>query len=155
MYRLLEEALKAMLTSLPLVQVCGTAVLHTHTCLLLFRQPPHLACLQQTWCPSVWCGCRRDGCPHVLSSGRVQLSRISVSLPARRVAVLQDLHHPAMRDRHWKMLMQTTGKHFTMDEKFCLGDLLALELHNYVDACRCAADLASAAVVTVASCPRV
>lgn len=50
--------------------------------------------------------------------------------------LLQDLHHPAMRDRHWKMLMQTTGKHFTMDEKFCLGDLLALELHNYVDACR-------------------
>jgi dynein heavy chain len=41
-----------------------------------------------------------------------------------------------MRDRHWKMLMQTTGKHFVMDDKFCLGDLLALELHNYVDACR-------------------
>jgi dynein heavy chain len=55
------------------------------------------------------------------------------------MSALQDLHHPAMRDRHWKMLMQTTGKHFTMDEKFCLGDLLALELHNYVDACRCAA----------------
>lgn len=34
------------------------------------------------------------------------------------------------------MLMQTTGKHFVMDEKFCLGDLLALGLHNYVDACR-------------------
>jgi len=49
---------------------------------------------------------------------------------------MQDLHHPAMRDRHWKMLMQTTGKHFVMDEKFCLGDLLALGLHNYVDACR-------------------
>lgn len=48
---------------------------------------------------------------------------------------VQDLHHPAMRDRHWKMLMQTTGKQFTMDEKFCLGDLLALELHNFVDAC--------------------
>ena len=42
-----------------------------------------------------------------------------------------------MRDRHWKMLMQTTGKHFVMDEKFCLGHLLALGLHNYVDACRC------------------
>ncbi len=40
-----------------------------------------------------------------------------------------------MRDRHWKMLMQTTGKHFVMDDKFALGDLLALELHNYVDAC--------------------
>ena len=46
-----------------------------------------------------------------------------------------DLHHPAMRDRHWKLLMQTTGKSFVMDEKFSLGDLLALELHNYVDAC--------------------
>lgn len=40
-----------------------------------------------------------------------------------------------MRERHWKLLMQTTGKHFVMDDKFCLGDLLALELHNYVDAC--------------------
>lgn len=49
--------------------------------------------------------------------------------------LVQDLHHPAMRERHWKLLMQTTGKHFIMDDKFCLGDLLALELHNYVDAC--------------------
>ena len=48
---------------------------------------------------------------------------------------LQDLHHPAMRDRHWKMLMQATGKQFVMDARFCLGDLLALELHNFVDAC--------------------
>ena len=23
--------------------------------------------------------------------------------------LVQDLHHPAMRDRHWKLLMQTTG----------------------------------------------
>ncbi|KAL6747291.1 flagellar outer dynein arm heavy chain beta [Haematococcus lacustris] len=49
--------------------------------------------------------------------------------------LVQDLHHPAMRDRHWKLLMQTTGKSFVMDEKFSLGDLLALELHNYVDSC--------------------
>ena len=41
-----------------------------------------------------------------------------------------------MRDRHWTLLMQTTGKHFVMDDKFCLGDLLALELHNFVDACQ-------------------
>lgn len=40
-----------------------------------------------------------------------------------------------MRDRHWKMLMGATGKHFVMDARFCLGDLLALELHNFVDAC--------------------
>ncbi len=49
--------------------------------------------------------------------------------------LVQDLHHPAMRDRHWRLLMQTTGKHFVMDDRFALGDLLALELHNYVDAC--------------------
>jgi len=41
-----------------------------------------------------------------------------------------------MRDRHWSLLMQTTGKQFVMDDKFCLGDLLALELHNFVDACQ-------------------
>eukprot|EP00201_Polytomella_parva_P017476 CAMPEP_0175071536 /NCGR_PEP_ID=MMETSP0052_2-20121109/19298_1 /TAXON_ID=51329 ORGANISM="Polytomella parva, Strain SAG 63-3" /NCGR_SAMPLE_ID=MMETSP0052_2 /ASSEMBLY_ACC=CAM_ASM_000194 /LENGTH=4543 /DNA_ID=CAMNT_0016338719 /DNA_START=12 /DNA_END=13643 /DNA_ORIENTATION=- len=58
------------------------------------------------------------------------LKAMLTSLP-----LVQDLHHPAMRDRHWKLLMTTTGKYFVMDEKFCLGDLLALELHNYVDAC--------------------
>ena len=52
------------------------------------------------------------------------------------VLLMQDLHHPAMRDRHWTLLMQTTGKQFVMDDKFCLGDLLALELHNFVDACQ-------------------
>ena len=31
--------------------------------------------------------------------------------------------------------MQATGKWFVMDAKFCLGDLLKLELHNFVDAC--------------------
>jgi hypothetical protein len=47
----------------------------------------------------------------------------------------QDLHHPAMRDRHWRMLMGATGRRFVMDGRFRLGDLLALELHHYVDAC--------------------
>ncbi|KAI8473051.1 MAG: flagellar outer dynein arm heavy chain beta [Monoraphidium minutum] len=58
------------------------------------------------------------------------LKAMLTSLP-----LVQDLHHPAMRDRHWKMLMGATGKQFVMDGCFCLGDLLALELHNYVDAC--------------------
>ena len=49
--------------------------------------------------------------------------------------LVQDLHHPAMRERHWKMLMAATGKSFAVDARFCLGDLIALELHNYVDAC--------------------
>lgn len=58
------------------------------------------------------------------------LKAMMTSLP-----LVNDLHHPAMRERHWKMLMQLTGKVFIMDDKFSLGDLLALELHNYVDAC--------------------
>lgn len=40
-----------------------------------------------------------------------------------------------MRERHWKMLMQATGQTFVMDNNFCLGDLLALGLHQHVDAC--------------------
>ncbi|CAG9462750.1 unnamed protein product [Pedinophyceae sp. YPF-701] len=56
------------------------------------------------------------------------IKAMQVSLP-----LVADLHHPAMRERHWKQLMKATGKHFTMDENFSLGDLLALELHNYVE----------------------
>ncbi|KAK3254170.1 Dynein beta chain, flagellar outer arm [Cymbomonas tetramitiformis] len=48
--------------------------------------------------------------------------------------LVNDLHHPAMRDRHWKQLMAATGKHFVMDANFNLGALLALELHTYADA---------------------
>eukprot|EP00955_Chlamydomonas_euryale_P098700 365162-Chlamydomonas_euryale.AAC.24 len=58
------------------------------------------------------------------------LKAMLTSLP-----LVAELHHPAMRERHWTLLMQTTGKQFVMDDKFCLGDLLALGLHNYVDAC--------------------
>ena len=55
---------------------------------------------------------------------------MQVSLP-----LVQDLARPAMRERHWKQLMDATGKQFVMDEKFCLGDLLALELHKFQDDC--------------------
>ena len=34
------------------------------------------------------------------------------------------------------LCLQATGKNFVMDNKFNLGNLLNLELHNYVDACR-------------------
>eukprot|EP00736_Rhodelphis_marinus_P010572 Rmarinus@m.9666 len=47
--------------------------------------------------------------------------------------LVQDLHHPSMRDRHWKQLMKATGVSFQMDDNFCLEDLLALKLHQYVD----------------------
>jgi len=48
--------------------------------------------------------------------------------------LVNDLHHPAMRDRHWKQLMTATEKHFVMDASFNLGALLALELHMFTDA---------------------
>jgi dynein heavy chain len=48
--------------------------------------------------------------------------------------LVNDLHHPAMRERHWKQLMLATEKHFVMDSSFNLGALLALELHMFTDA---------------------
>eukprot|EP00898_Chlorokybus_atmophyticus_P007698 jgi/Chlat1/792/Chrsp104S01257 len=54
---------------------------------------------------------------------------ILVALP-----LVGDLHHPSMRERHWKQLMRATGIHFVMDDKFNLGNLLDLKLHEYVDA---------------------
>ena len=58
-----------------------------------------------------------------------QVKALLTSLP-----LVSELHHPSMRDRHWKQLMKATGKHFVMDDTFNLGDLLALELHTCVDA---------------------
>jgi dynein heavy chain len=34
--------------------------------------------------------------------------------------LVADLHHPSMRERHWKQLMRTTGVSFNMDDKFNL-----------------------------------
>ena len=49
------------------------------------------------------------------------------------VPLVADLRSPDMRDRHWKQLMDTTGKTFVIDDKFKLDDLLALELHKFED----------------------
>ena len=57
----------------------------------------------------------------------------SIKAMLTSLPLVSDLHHPAMRERHWKQLMRATGKNFVMDEKFNLGDLLALELHQCVD----------------------
>lgn len=64
---------------------------------------------------------------------RLLEERVKAMLTA--LPLVQDLSHPAMRERHWIMLMKATGKHFVMDRRFSLGDLLKLGLHNYVDAC--------------------
>lgn len=49
------------------------------------------------------------------------------------VPLVADLRSPAMRDRHWEQLMETTNVSFVIDEKFKLDDLLALELHKFED----------------------
>ena len=51
----------------------------------------------------------------------------SVKAMLTSLPLVSDLHHPAMRERHWQQLMVATGKHFVKDEKFNLGDLLALD----------------------------
>uniref|UniRef100_H3ASB2 Dynein, axonemal, heavy polypeptide 9 like n=1 Tax=Latimeria chalumnae TaxID=7897 RepID=H3ASB2_LATCH len=46
---------------------------------------------------------------------------------------VNELQNPAVRERHWKQLMNTTGVAFVMDAKTTLGDLLALQLHRVED----------------------
>ena len=57
-----------------------------------------------------------------------EVNNMSVVLP-----LVHELHSPSMRDRHWKMLSVITFKHFEKSAQFALSDLLALELHKYVD----------------------
>jgi dynein heavy chain len=56
------------------------------------------------------------------------VKNMQTSLP-----LVEELHHPAMRDRHWKQLMRTTGVTFQMGSNFNLGNLLDLELHKFED----------------------
>lgn len=56
------------------------------------------------------------------------VKNMQVSLP-----LVQELHHPAMRERHWKQLMRTTSVSFQMGPNFSLGQLLDLQLHQFED----------------------
>ena len=56
------------------------------------------------------------------------VKNMQTSLP-----LVEDLHHPAMRERHWNQLMRACGVQFKMDEKFTFGDMLKLELHRFED----------------------
>ncbi|NXY46192.1 DYH9 protein, partial [Ceuthmochares aereus] len=47
-----------------------------------------------------------------------------------------ELQNPAIRERHWNQLMQTTGVRFVMDSGTTLADLLKLNLHNFEDEVR-------------------
>ncbi|MGH0152203.1 UNVERIFIED_CONTAM: hypothetical protein FKN15_022155 [Acipenser sinensis] len=46
---------------------------------------------------------------------------------------VNELQNPAVRERHWQQLMNTTGVRFVMSETTTLGDLLALQLHRVED----------------------
>uniref|UniRef100_A0A2K6EEB1 Dynein axonemal heavy chain 9 n=1 Tax=Propithecus coquereli TaxID=379532 RepID=A0A2K6EEB1_PROCO len=47
-----------------------------------------------------------------------------------------ELQNPAIRERHWRQLMQATGVNFTMDKDTTLAHLLQLQLHRFEDEVR-------------------
>ncbi|XP_058137242.1 dynein axonemal heavy chain 10 [Dasypus novemcinctus] len=49
------------------------------------------------------------------------------------IPLLLDLKHEALRDRHWKELMEKTGVFFEMTETFTLENMFAMELHKHTD----------------------
>ncbi|CAG9136916.1 unnamed protein product [Plutella xylostella] len=50
------------------------------------------------------------------------------------VPLMVSLKNEAMRERHWKILMEKTGKEFDMSaERFTLENMFSMELHKYQD----------------------
>ncbi|KAF0872101.1 DYH10 protein, partial [Crocuta crocuta] len=49
------------------------------------------------------------------------------------IPLLLDLKHEALRDRHWKELMEKTGVVFEMTDTFTLENMFAMELHKHTD----------------------
>jgi len=48
--------------------------------------------------------------------------------------LISQLHSPAMRDRHWRMLIHVTQRPFEKGTSFALQDVLGLDLHLHVEA---------------------
>jgi dynein heavy chain, axonemal len=58
-----------------------------------------------------------------------RVKNMAVILP-----LISDLHSKSMMNRHWKRLMAITGKNIAFSSpKFCLEDLIQLELYKYSD----------------------
>ncbi|KAM8812104.1 dynein axonemal heavy chain 10 [Rhynchonycteris naso] len=49
------------------------------------------------------------------------------------IPLLLDLKNEALRERHWKELMDKTGVFFEMTETFTLENMFAMELHKHTD----------------------
>jgi dynein heavy chain len=56
----------------------------------------------------------------------IDINTMMIDLP-----LVQDLRDDAMRERHWKKLMRTTGKNFELNDKLALDHLLACKLFNF------------------------
>ncbi|NXS34473.1 DYH17 protein, partial [Pomatostomus ruficeps] len=56
---------------------------------------------------------------------------------------VSELQNPAIRDRHWRELVQTTKVEFTMSEDTTLADLLQLNLHKFEEEVRGIVDKAT------------
>ncbi|NXY12732.1 DYH17 protein, partial [Atrichornis clamosus] len=56
---------------------------------------------------------------------------------------VSELQNPAIRDRHWQELVQTTKVDFTMSENTILADLLQLNLHKFEEEVRGIVDKAT------------
>ncbi|XP_006149290.1 dynein heavy chain 10, axonemal [Tupaia chinensis] len=63
------------------------------------------------------------------------------------IPLLLDLKHEALRDRHWKELMEKTSVFFEMTETFTLENMFAMELHKHKDVLN---EIVTAAVKEVA-----
>ncbi|XP_039327853.2 dynein axonemal heavy chain 10 isoform X2 [Saimiri boliviensis] len=63
------------------------------------------------------------------------------------IPLLLDLKHEALRDRHWKELMEKTSVFFEMTETFTLENMFAMELHKHTEVLN---EIVTAAVKEVA-----
>ncbi|XP_052023863.1 dynein axonemal heavy chain 10 [Apodemus sylvaticus] len=63
------------------------------------------------------------------------------------IPLLLDLKHEALRERHWKELMEKTGVFFEMTETFTLENMFAMELHKHTEVLN---EIVTAAVKEVA-----
>lgn len=52
------------------------------------------------------------------------------------VQAVRDLQDPAVKDRHWKELMQETGKDIKISDETSLAELLSLNLHKFEEEVR-------------------
>ena len=62
-----------------------------------------------------------------------ELLSAKINNMASVLPLIEELHTPSMRDRHWKNLTIITHKNFEKTPQFALSDVLALELYKHVD----------------------